>query len=111
MAAVIRALLASPPGDGYRLEALATWRSKAPVRRAATFVRSLGAVAIWAQRPGRRVVHVHTAVRGSIYRKAVVVMIVRALRRPVLLQVHAGPGDIEAFAAGLGALRRAAFRW
>jgi glycosyltransferase involved in cell wall biosynthesis len=45
-------------------------------------------------------------VRGSLYRKSVCVFLVRLLRRPVVVQVHGGPGDAEAFAARLGPLRR-----
>ncbi len=110
MAAVTRDLLDSPLAERYRLEPIVTWRGFAPAERLWVYLRALGGLAIWCLRPGRRVVHIHTAVRGSLYRKSVCVFLARLLRRPVVLQVHAGPGDIEAFAARLDPLRLWIFR-
>lgn len=45
-----------------------------------------------------------------MYRKALVVAVVKAMRRPVVLHVHAGSGDIDAFVDRLGPLRRATLR-
>jgi glycosyltransferase involved in cell wall biosynthesis len=70
------------------------------------FARALPALAVWCLRPGPRLVHVHTAVRGSLYRKAIVIALARALRRPVLVHLHAGVGDIAAFDERLGPWRR-----
>ena len=51
--------------------------------------------------------------RGSTYRKAVCVLLAKALRRRVVLHVHSGPGDVATFRAGSGrpslALLRRAF--
>ena len=53
--------------------------------------------------------HIHTAVRGSIYRKSLCVVVAALAGRPVVLQLHAGAGDIDAFAARLDPIRRALF--
>jgi glycosyltransferase involved in cell wall biosynthesis len=45
-----------------------------------------------------------------MYRKALVVAVVKAMRRPVVLHVHAGSGDIDAFVDRLGPLRRRILR-
>lgn len=105
-----RDLLASPLADRYRMEAIVTWRGFQPTERLMVFCRALVSLTRWCLGTGRRVVHIHTAVRGSLYRKALCISLARCLRRPVLLQIHAGPGDIEAFASGLGARRRWMFR-
>jgi glycosyltransferase involved in cell wall biosynthesis len=42
-----------------------------------------------------------------MYRKTICVVLAKALRRRVLLQVHSGPGDLETFRAGLGRPRAA----
>jgi glycosyltransferase involved in cell wall biosynthesis len=59
----------------------------------------------WSLRPGPGLVHVHTATRGSWYRKSICVLLARLLRRPVVLHVHAGQGDVAAFCDRTGPLR------
>lgn len=105
MPAVIAALLRSPLAERYRLEAIPTWRDSRPLRRLLLFAGSILALARWCAGRGPRIVHVHMAARGSMYRKAAVVAVAKALRRPVVLQVHAGPGDLEEFFARLGPAR------
>ncbi len=106
MAAVMRDLLDSSLAERYELETIVTWGGFWPVSRLWIFARGLASLAIWCLRPGKRLVHIHSAVRGSLYRKSICVFVVRLLRRPVVVQVHGGPGDAEAFAARLGPLRR-----
>jgi glycosyltransferase involved in cell wall biosynthesis len=106
MAAVMRDLLDSSLAESYRLEPIVTWGGFQPASRLWMFARGLASLALWCLRPGRRVVHIHSAVRGSLYRKSVCVFLVRLLRRPVVVQIHGGPGDAEAFAARIGPLRR-----
>jgi glycosyltransferase involved in cell wall biosynthesis len=106
MAAVMRDLLDSSLAERYRLEPIVTWGGFQPASRLLVFFRGLASLAIWCLRPGRRLVHIHSAVRGSLYRKSVCVFLVRLLRRPVVVQIHGGPGDAEAFAARLGPVRR-----
>ena len=106
MPAVVRALLRSPLAERYKLEPIPTYRDRRPVGRLLLFTRSMIALAVWCARPGPRIVHVHMAARGSMYRKTLVVMVAKAMRRPVILHVHAGSGDIDAFADRLGPLRR-----
>jgi glycosyltransferase involved in cell wall biosynthesis len=108
MAAVLAATLRSPLAERYSLVAITSYRGTRPFERLVLFARSLLRLARWCRGPGRRVVHVHMATRGSMYRKAVVVLVAKAARRPVLLQVHAGPGDLTDFFARLGPLRRRA---
>ena len=110
MPAVVRGLLASPLSEHYDQSAVATYRVVAPWRRHLLFVAAVARTALWCVRPGPRLLHIHTAVRGSLYRKAVLVALGRVLRRPVVLHLHAGAGDIAAFATRLGPLRRFAFR-
>jgi len=102
---VVRALLRSPLAERYRLEAIPTYRDRNPVRRLLLFGRSLVALARWCAGPGARIVHVHMAARGSMYRKALVVAVAKAMRRPVVLHIHAGSGDIDAFLDRLGPSR------
>ncbi|HSR94490.1 MAG TPA: glycosyltransferase family 4 protein [Solirubrobacterales bacterium] len=108
--AVVRALLRSPLAERYRFETIPTHRDRNPVRRLVLFGRSLIALARWCAGPGPRIAHVHMAARGSMYRKALVVAVVKAMRRPVILHVHAGSGDIDAFLDRLGPLRRRILR-
>jgi glycosyltransferase involved in cell wall biosynthesis len=105
MAVVIRGLLASRLTRDFELEMIVTYRDPSPLARVATFARALLRLIAWGLRRGPRLAHVHTAARGSLYRKSMVVFLTRALRRPVLLQIHAGMGDIEAFAARLDPVR------
>ena len=109
MPAVIGDLLSSPLRERHRLDMIVTYRTALPLSRLVVFVRSLGTLARWCAGRGPRVVHVHTAVRGSLYRKSICVALVRMLRRPVILHVHAGAGDISDFAERIGPLRRALF--
>jgi glycosyltransferase involved in cell wall biosynthesis len=106
MASVIRTLMSSSLADRYAMDALPTWRWEPSRRRHLLFPWALTRLVLWCLRPGPRVAHVHAAVRGSIYRKAVVVAVVRALGRPAILHMHAGAGDVAAFDARLGRLRR-----
>lgn len=106
MAAVLRGLLASPLAQRYDLEMIVTYRSEKPLTRLLAFFAGIVRLVRWSLRRGPRLIHVHTAARGSLYRKAVYVFLARLLRRPVLLHIHAGRGDIEAFAGRLGPLRR-----
>jgi glycosyltransferase involved in cell wall biosynthesis len=110
MPAVIRALLRSPLAKRYRLEMIPTYRDSNPVRRLLLFGRSLTALARWCMGPGPRIVHVHMAARGSMYRKALVVVVAKAMRRPVVLHVHAGSLDIDVFLDRIGAPRRGILR-
>lgn len=110
MPAVISALLASPLAERYEMVAIPTYRDSRPVRRLLLFGASLFSLGRWAARPGPRIAHVHMAARGSMYRKLIVVAVAKAMRRPVLLHVHAGPGDLDAFVARLDPVRLALLR-
>lgn len=110
MPAVIAALLRSPLAERYRLEAIPTYRDSRPVRRLFLFAFSILALTRWCAGSGPRIVHVHMAARGSMYRKAVVVAVAKAMRRKTILHVHAGPGDLDDFIARLGPFRRRVLR-
>jgi len=110
MPAVQRRLLASPLAERYRLETISTWRPPGSGGRALVFAGSLVKLIAWCLGRGPRIVHIHTTVRGSLYRKAVCVLVARALRRPVIVHVHSGVGDIAAFAVRLDRVRLAFFR-
>lgn len=106
MATVIRGLLHSPLGERHRLYAVTSHRSADPLRRLVVFGRAVAILVRWCRGPGTRIVHIHMTVRGSMYRKAVLVASAKALRRPVVLHVHAGAAEIEVFHARLGRARR-----
>lgn len=110
MAAALRSLLDSPLADRYVLDVVATYRGPAPLERLAIFGAALARLLAWRLRRRGRIVHVHAAVRGSMYRKSVFVLVAKALRSRVVLQVHAGPGDVEAFAARINRPSRELFR-
>ncbi|MBS1878072.1 MAG: glycosyltransferase family 4 protein [Actinobacteria bacterium] len=109
MAEVLRSLLASPLAQRYRMRMIVTYALVSPWRRLLRFVAALVELTVWCLGPGPRLVHIQGAVRGSLYRKSICVFVARLLRRPVLFQVHAGPGDIEDFVARLDPVRRAVF--
>jgi glycosyltransferase involved in cell wall biosynthesis len=115
MPAVIRALLRSPLAERYRLEAIPTYsgayRHQNPLKRLFVFSRALVALARWCMGSGPRIAHVHMAARGSMYRKALVVLVAKLMRRPVIVHVHAGSLDIDAFLDRIGAPRRRLLRF
>lgn len=110
MAAVIRGLLASPLADRYEMEMIVTYGDPRPLPRLRTFAAALVRLVAWSLRSGPGLVHVHSAARGSLYRKSVVVFLARVLRRPVLLHIHAGMGDIEAFVERIDGVSHWVFR-
>jgi glycosyltransferase involved in cell wall biosynthesis len=103
MSTSIRALMASPLGESFRLEFVATHRGTFGLpRRLAIFAAALVRLTWWSLRGRGRLVHVHGTKRGSMFRKAVCVLLAKALRRRVVLHLHSGPGDIAAFRDSLG---------
>lgn len=102
MASVLRALLSSSLASRRRLRMIPTYRGTRPVRRVLLFAGAIARLVLWSVRGGGRLVHVHATVRGSSYRKAVCVLVAKALRRRVILHVHSGAGDIAAFRSRLG---------
>ncbi len=110
MTAVMRGLLASPLGERYRLEMVATHRGSGAARRIGVFAGAMARLSWWSLRGRGRIVHVHATVRGSMYRKALCVLLAKALRRRVVLHVHSGPGDVASTRERLGPLSVALFR-
>jgi glycosyltransferase involved in cell wall biosynthesis len=111
MPAVLSDLFASPLAERHRFEFISTHSSVTDAtvarwQRVVTFARGLLKLVAWSLGRGPRVVHVHTATRGSWYRKSLCVLAVRAAGKPVILHVHAGPGDIAAFCQRIGPVRR-----
>ncbi len=109
MAAVMRELLASPLAGRYAMVAIPTFRPAGKWGRLRVAAAGLVALVAFCLRPGPRLVHIHAAVRGSFYRKGVYVLVARGLHCPVIFHLHAGVGDIDAWAGRLGPLRRRAF--
>lgn len=109
MTAVMRGLLSSPLGERYRLEMVATHRGPGTARRLGVFMGALGRLTWWSLRGRGRIVHIHATVRGSMYRKALCVLLAKALRRRVILHLHSGPGDIASTRQRLGPLSVALF--
>lgn len=109
---VLRELFASRLARDHRLSFVSTYAAAQPLRvqplrQVRVFPRALLRIARWSARPGRRVVHIHTAVRGSWYRKAACVMVVKTIGRPVVLQFHSGGIDIQRFWSALDPVSRA----
>jgi glycosyltransferase involved in cell wall biosynthesis len=109
MEAALRDILDSPLATRYRLDLITSYVSEAPTHRIVVFGKALGSLARWCRGDGPRLVHIHTAVRGSLYRKSLCVVVAKLAGRRVVLQLHAGAGDIDAFAARLDPIRRALF--
>lgn len=101
MGTSLRALFASRLSHDYELEFVATHTGAGAVRRLTVFAGALARIASWSLRGRGRIVHVHTTVRGSMYRKAACVILAKALGRRVVFHVHSGPGDVETFRARL----------
>jgi glycosyltransferase involved in cell wall biosynthesis len=110
MASVVSGLLASPLSERYRFDSITTHRKGSVLERVGVVLQGGGELLVWCAAHRGGLVHVHTTMRGSMYRKAVVILIARALRLPVLVHVHAGPGDIRAFAAALPPFARGFIR-
>ena len=102
MSASIRTLLASPLSRRYRLEFIATHRGLGAIERLAVYSLALLRLTWWSICRRGRIVHLHSTKRASMFRKGVCVFLAKALGRRVVLHVHAGPGDIDAFRAKIG---------
>lgn len=111
MPAALRGLLASPLAERHDLIAIATHRPGGTAAWTVAFARALVAFVRWSLAAPAGLAHVHMTVRGSMYRKAVVVAVAALLRRPVVLHVHAGAVELTTFHAGLGPVRRRAMGW
>jgi glycosyltransferase involved in cell wall biosynthesis len=114
MGEAMRGVLGSSLAERYRVEVVPTHLGPGGLRRLAVYLEAMLRLTWWSVRGRGRIVHIHATVRGSMYRKAVLVLLARALRRRVVLHVHSGPGDVATFRTGLGrasvALFRLAFR-
>lgn len=111
MPAVLRELMASPLAETHRLRVIPTHRRVSLAGRVLVFLGALGRLVVFCLPPGPRIVHVHAAVGGSMYRKGICVAVSRLLNRPVVLHVHTGAVELASFVENLGPWRRAAFRW
>lgn len=98
----MQALFRSSLGEDFELEFLATHRGSGAARRVVIYLAALARIASWCLRGRGRIVHVHSTVRGSMYRKVGCVLLAKLLRRRVVLHLHSGPGDIETFRSRLG---------
>lgn len=106
----MRALFASPLARSFELDVVATHRGSGTAQRLLVYGRALMVIAAWSLRGRGRIVHVHSTVRGSMYRKAGCVLLAKLLRRRVVFHLHSGPGDIETFRSRLGRLDLAYLR-
>lgn len=98
----MRALLGSRLGEEFEIEFVVTHSGTGAARRVLVYLAALWRISWWSLCRRGRLVHVHATVRGSTYRKAVCVLLAKALGRRVVLHVHSGPGDIATFRAKLG---------
>jgi glycosyltransferase involved in cell wall biosynthesis len=111
MPAVVAGLVQSPLADLHDLQVIPTHQRGSMPRRLLVFAKALLALAVFCLRRGDRVVHLHTTVRGSMYRKTICAMLAKALRAPVVLQVHVGEPELELFRTRVDRVSLAAFRW
>jgi glycosyltransferase involved in cell wall biosynthesis len=111
MPAVVAGLVASPLADLHDLQVIPTHQRGSMQQRLLVFAKALRTLAGFCLRRGDRVVHLHTTVRGSMYRKTICAMLAKALRAPVVLQVHVGEPELEAFRKRVDPVSLAAFRW
>ena len=102
MRASMRALFASRLGRNFELEFVITHQGSGAARRLAIYCGALARIAAWSLRGRGRIVHVHSTVRGSMYRKAGCVLLAKVLGRRVVFHLHSGPGDVESFRSRLG---------
>lgn len=112
MASALRGLLESPLAERFELEVDPTYKGPERLGGIVVFAAALVRLILWSVRGRGRIVHIHATVRGSSYRKAICVVLAKALGRRVILQMHSGPGDIATFSGGrdrftLAALSRA----
>jgi glycosyltransferase involved in cell wall biosynthesis len=111
MPAVVAGLVASPLAELHDLQVIPTHQRGSVQQRLLVFAKALRTLAGFCLRPGDRVVHLHTTVRGSMYRKTICAMLAKALRAPVVLQVHVGEPELESFRERVDPVSLAAFRW
>ena len=111
MPAVVAGLVESPLAELHDLQVIPTHQRGSVQQRLLVFAKALRALAGFCLRPGDRVVHLHTTVRGSMYRKTICAMLAKALRAPVVLQVHVGEPELERFRDRVDPVSLAAFRW
>jgi glycosyltransferase involved in cell wall biosynthesis len=106
MGTVVAALMASSLGRTYRMAALPTYVAGDIARTVLRFPFVLRRLGAFCRGRGERIVHIHSAARGSMYRKAACVLLARALGRPTILHMHSGGVIIDEFAGRIGPTRR-----
>jgi glycosyltransferase involved in cell wall biosynthesis len=111
MPAVVAGLMQSPLAQLHDLQVIPTHQSGSMKQRLLVFAKAFVALAVFCLRGGDRVVHLHTTVRGSMYRKTICAMLAKALRTPVVLQVHVGEPELELFRERVDPVSLWAFRW
>jgi glycosyltransferase involved in cell wall biosynthesis len=111
MPAVVAGLVESPLAELHDLQVIPTHQRGSMKQRLLVFAKALRTLAGFCLRPGDRVVHLHTTVRGSMYRKTICAMLAKALRAPVVLQVHVGEPELESFRERVDPVSLTAFRW
>jgi glycosyltransferase involved in cell wall biosynthesis len=111
MPAVVAGLMQSPLAELHDLQVIATHQRGSVKHRLIVFAKALLALARFCAGRGDRVVHLHTTVRGSMYRKTICAILAKALRSPLVLQVHVGEPELELFRKRVDPVSLAAFRW
>jgi glycosyltransferase involved in cell wall biosynthesis len=104
-------LLGSPLAQNYRLEFVVTHRGPGMLRRLSVYLAALARIALWSLGGRGRIVHVHGTVRGSMFRKAICVLLAKALLRRVVFHIHSGPGDVASFSVRLSRVGSALIRF
>ena len=111
MSSVLQTLLSSRLAQSYELRAISTHPAGRRASRIGIFVRALVQLRKILRSPQTpQIVHVHTAARGSMYRKALIVALARRYGAVVILHLHTGSGEMSEFWDGLGPARRRFFK-
>lgn len=108
IASVLRAYASSCLAEDYDLWFVGTVGAGSLLRRCGDSVTGVTRALIAVASPTRPLVHVHVSMRGSLMRKAPVVLVARLLGRRVVLHVHGS--DFHHYAEGGTWFRRWAVR-
>lgn len=104
ISAVLRLYEALHLGGDYDIRFVSSWDEGSRARAMLVFIRSLWRLRHECAQPGRPIVHVHMASRGSFVRKAIILEVAHRYGCPTVLHLHGGRFD--RFAASGTRVRR-----
>jgi glycosyltransferase involved in cell wall biosynthesis len=90
MTEVIKTFISSPYFQKHKLHYLETYSDKGLTHTLALFVRSFPIYLKYLMNSKIKIIHVHTAARGSFIRKSMLIMLARIFKKKTILHVHSG---------------------